>query len=317
MGGPPVPRAAESQHPRRSLYLTLDRNDFPDMHNYFDGPATNESCARRPTSTIPLQPLYLLNDNWMLDRARGLADRILTTAGPDTEKQITAAFHLAFARDPSDKERTLARAFLKSPTTEPSLASQPLPQIWSNSNWIWNDRKSGHTDQSPAPRYFRKSFDLAAKPLSAEIHITADDKYTFFLNAREVGSGEGWNTPERFDIARLLVTGKNTIAIKSENGTGPAGFIAWLAITTPDRQTLIIPTDSTWKISLAPKENWEAPDFNDANWPTASITGPSSSAPWSLAPAGAITPPPRKPLPLKLVHFCHALLNLNEFVYVN
>ena len=318
MGGPPVPRAAEAQHPRRSIYLTLDRNDFPDMHNYFDGPSTSESCARRQTSTIPLQPLYLLNDNWMLDRARGFADRILAVAGNDPNKQVQAAFRLAFARDPDEKEKRLAIAFLGTSTIQPSLlASIPPPQIWSGANWIWNDPNSGHSDQSPAPRYFRKSFELAAKPLAAEIHMTCDDKYIFYLNAREIGSGEGWNTPERYDIGRLLVAGKNTIAVKAENGTGPAGFIAWMRIIGPDRRETIVASDNRWKVSLDAKPDWEGLMFNDSIWPAASVAGNSAAPPWSLAPAGTITPPPRKPLPLKLVHFCHALLNLNDFVYVN
>jgi hypothetical protein len=318
MGGPPVPRAAEAQHPRRSLYLTLDRNDFPDMHNFFDGPATTESCPRRQTSTIPLQPLYMLNDTWMLDRARGFAERILSTAGNDPNRQVKAAFRHAFARDPDEKEKRLALAFLGTSTTQPSLlASIPPPQIWSGANWIWNDANSGHSDQSPAPRYFRKSFELAAKPLSAEIHMTADDKYTFYLNAREIGSGEGWNTPERYDPGRLLVSGKNIIAVKAENGTGPAGFIAWMRIITADRREMIIASDGSWKASLDAKGDWDSIVFNDEKWPVASIAGNSAAGPWSLAPAGAITPPPRKALPLKLVHFCHALLNLNEFVYVN
>jgi hypothetical protein len=318
MGGAPIARAAEAQHPRRSLYLTLDRNDFPDMHTFFDGPSTSESCPRRQTSTIPLQPLYMLNDNWILDRARAFADRILSTAGNDPNKQLMTAFRLAFARDPDEKEKRLALAFLGTATSQPSLlASIPPPQIWSGANWIWNDPNSGHSDQSPAPRYFRKSFELSAKPISAEIHLTADDKYTFYLNAREIGSGQEWNTPGHFDIGRLLVVGKNTIAVKAENGTGPAGFIAWMRIISADRRETIIASDNTWKVSLDARPDWEGLMFNDEKWPAASIAGNSAAGPWSLAPAGAITPPPRKPLPLKLVHFCHALLNLNEFVYVN
>jgi hypothetical protein len=318
MAGPPVPRAAEAQQPRRSLYLTLDRNDFPDMHSFFDGPSTSESCPRRQTSTIPLQPLYMLNDNWMLERARAFADRILSTAGNDPNRQVVTAFRLAFARDPDDKEKRLGLAFLGGPTTQPSLlASIPPPQIWSGANWIWNDANSGHSDQSSAPRYFRKSFELSAKPIAAEIHLTCDDKYTFYLNAREIGSGQEWNTPEHFDVGRLLVAGKNTIAIKAENGTGPAGFIAWMRIITANRQQMIVPSDGTWKVALDAKGDWEGIMFNDEKWAAASVAGNSAAGPWSLAPAGAITPPPRKPLPLKLVHFCHVLLNLNEFVYVN
>jgi hypothetical protein len=318
MGGAPIPRAAEAQHPRRSLYLTLDRNDFPDMHSFFDGPATTESCPRRQTSTIPLQPLYLLNDNWMLDRARGFAERVLATAGNDPNRQIAAAFRLAFAREADEKEKRLALAFLATSTTQPSLfASIPPPQIWSGANWIWNDPNSAHSDQTSAPRYFRKNFDLPAKPISAEIHMTADDKYTFYLNAREIGSGQEWNSPERYDVGRLMVTGKNTIAVKAENGTGPAGFIAWMRIIGADRRETIIASDNTWKVTLDAKTDWESIMHPDYKWSAASVAGNSAAPPWSLAPAGAITPPPRKPLPLKLVHFCHALLNLNEFVYVN
>ena len=87
--------------------------------------------------------------------------------------------------------------------------------------------------------------------------MTCDDKYTFYLNAREIGSGEGWNTPERYDIARLLLAGKNTIAIKAENGTGPAGFIAWLRIIGPDHRETIIASDAAWKVSLDAKADWE------------------------------------------------------------
>ena len=105
--------------------------------------------------------------------------------------------------------------------------------------------------------------------------------------------------------------------MNDENGTGPAGFIAWMRIIGPDRRETIVASDNRWKVSLDAKPDWEGLMFNDSIWPAASVAGNSAAPPWSLAPAGSITPPPRKPLPLKLVHFCHALLNLNEFVYVN
>ena len=100
------------------------------MQNLFDGPTANESCPDRHVSTVPLQPLFMLNNAFVLDRARALAARVAALAseprpsgsGPDLHAEIEAAFNLTFARQPDDTERAAALAFLHE---QPAESAQP------------------------------------------------------------------------------------------------------------------------------------------------------------------------------------------------
>jgi hypothetical protein len=86
IGGPSIPLAGDSKKSavpqeesetvlRRSLYVQARRSKFAPMHTLFDGPTANESCARRHNSTVPLQPLYLLNSPFIRHRAQAFASR--------------------------------------------------------------------------------------------------------------------------------------------------------------------------------------------------------------------------------------------------
>ncbi len=105
---------------RRSLYLMQRRDGVMAMQSLFDAPTMNESCSGRHVSTVALQPLYLLNSAFMVDRARALAARVRARAGPDRRAQAEAAFELALARPPDEPERRAATDYLESADVEPS-----------------------------------------------------------------------------------------------------------------------------------------------------------------------------------------------------
>ena len=90
------------------------RNNFPIMQRLFDGPSANESCPRRHVSTVPLQPLYLLNNPFILRQAELFAARVLAKAGQDPFQQIESAFALALGRLPEKVDIEAVRAFLDS-----------------------------------------------------------------------------------------------------------------------------------------------------------------------------------------------------------
>ena len=93
----------------------------------FDGPsAALESCTVRNVSTVPLQALYLLNNDFCLHRAQAFAKRVTKQAGPDLAKQITTAFQLALGRAPDAHERMLSQQFLAS---HPGNAGAALAQF--------------------------------------------------------------------------------------------------------------------------------------------------------------------------------------------
>jgi hypothetical protein len=77
----------------------------------FDGPLATESCACRHVTTVPLQPLYLLNNEFTVARAAAFARRVHEKVGGDVDRQISACFELALGRPPDRQEAELARQF--------------------------------------------------------------------------------------------------------------------------------------------------------------------------------------------------------------
>lgn len=117
-GGPYVPTkridgtvVVEPGHPgarRRSVYLQHRRTQVLTMLRTFDAPPIVSNCTRRSVSNVPLQSLSLLNSDFSLDCAGGLAERVGTDAGDP----VGRAFLLALARGPRDAERKAAEAFV-------------------------------------------------------------------------------------------------------------------------------------------------------------------------------------------------------------
>lgn len=123
---PPLPRELEDRaraqwealedrqaSNRRSVYTFVRRNMRYPMFATFDMPDTNESCARRETTTTPLQALTMLNSEVVLEWAQAFAGRVLETAGGDPEAQVRSAYRLAYSRTPEPKELAAALGFLE------------------------------------------------------------------------------------------------------------------------------------------------------------------------------------------------------------
>jgi hypothetical protein len=118
--GLPSPTAAF----RRSLYLTARRNYNLSLLNVFDQPVMATNCTRRIQSAVPLQSLTLLNDAFMLDQADHFATRVIAAAGESADARIEAAFRLAFARKPNDREKAASAALLQTLAQKYSLQGE-------------------------------------------------------------------------------------------------------------------------------------------------------------------------------------------------
>jgi hypothetical protein len=101
----------EAERNRRSIYVFVKRNTRYPLFESFDMPDTHESCPRRNVTTTPLQALNLLNSDLTLQWAEGFAGRVIRSAGCDLDKQIDAAYRIAFARHPDAAERDTVRKF--------------------------------------------------------------------------------------------------------------------------------------------------------------------------------------------------------------
>lgn len=100
--------------PRRTLYFKVSRNgDRFRTDNYlrlFDFPLMRATVAKRPSSIVPQQFLFLMNSNFMKDRARALSKNIQKSSS-DRVKRINYTYKTLFGRKPNSKELEVAHEF--------------------------------------------------------------------------------------------------------------------------------------------------------------------------------------------------------------
>lgn len=77
------------------------------MMTVFDSCDTTAPTGRRDVSTVAPQALTLLNNAWVHEESRAMAERVVAS-GTTTESQVDAAWRIAFARAPSATEKQAA-----------------------------------------------------------------------------------------------------------------------------------------------------------------------------------------------------------------
>ena len=123
---PEVPNGAW----RRSVYL-LARRTYPlTFLSVFDYPIIDATCPRRVPSATPLQSLTMLNDEFVVQSAGYLADRVNRMAGADAPEagRIEGAFTLALARKPSAEEIKMSQEYLRQQQDLNRQANVPEPE---------------------------------------------------------------------------------------------------------------------------------------------------------------------------------------------
>ena len=96
---------------RRTIYGFIDRQNLPSLFRTFDFAGPDTTCGRRFTTTIPQQPLYLLNSPFIEAQAKRLAEST-PVASVNGEERIRVIFRQIYQRDPKDWELNLAKRFV-------------------------------------------------------------------------------------------------------------------------------------------------------------------------------------------------------------
>ncbi|MBA2114165.1 PSD1 and planctomycete cytochrome C domain-containing protein [Bremerella alba] len=129
VGGPSVAPHRDEQELRRTIYLSQRRSELPDVMQMFDAPEAIRSCPSRETSTVALQPLYLLNNPFVVKRAQTLADQIREAAGEDRSLQIELAFSRILGRAPTQREAERCLTMLQMPEKDQAVEQRKLTQL--------------------------------------------------------------------------------------------------------------------------------------------------------------------------------------------
>jgi hypothetical protein len=109
-GGPSQELAAENT--RRTVYVKVGRFKLDDTLALFDFPSPSVSNAQRVVTNVPLQRLFFLNSEFVLNQSDALVNRLRATGG-DEHDTIRSAYRLLYARDASPSEVQMAEDFLK------------------------------------------------------------------------------------------------------------------------------------------------------------------------------------------------------------
>ena len=111
LGGPSID-LNNSGNRRRTIYGFVSRHRLDELLRLFDFPDPNITSASRSVTTVPLQQLFVLNSEFMVQRARALVKRLNDTEAESDEEKVGRAYLLLFGRSADEQELTTATAFL-------------------------------------------------------------------------------------------------------------------------------------------------------------------------------------------------------------
>lgn len=115
VGGPPIDLASGGNK-RRTVYGFISRHQLNDLLRLFDFPDPNITSDRRSVTTVPLQQLFVLNSDFMTQRAKALSNRLNTNRDASDAAKIQQAFISLYSRLPTSDELNLGLDFLSSAT---------------------------------------------------------------------------------------------------------------------------------------------------------------------------------------------------------
>lgn len=98
---------------RRSLYVEVKRSKPVTVLETFDAPVMVPHCEMRNQTTVAPQSLLLLNDTFILENARRLADRLHAESPADENERLRLAWRLLFAKDPAESDLARSRDYLR------------------------------------------------------------------------------------------------------------------------------------------------------------------------------------------------------------
>jgi hypothetical protein len=155
--------------------------------------------------------------------------------------------------------------------------------------WIWHESADASRGvPSGATVFLRRHLAVAEPVAEAWLRISADDAYELYVDGKRVGSGNNWAQPERYDLAPLLRTGDNVIAVKASNNlAGPAGVFFAGRVTYRSGKSLDFASDRGTLAAVAAGEGWEQDGADEAAFSPARELAPRFGGPWG----GGSAPP--------------------------
>lgn len=303
---------------RRSVYGFIDRQNLNPVFRNFDFSNPQETTAKRPNTTIPMQALFTMNSDFVQNQAENLARKAV-----DGKDKIAALHKAVFARSPSEKDRQLADSFLTVFESEiGDFASRQTDTEWSY-GWGSVDDATGKVAFTPFPFWTGERWQVSKDrphPEGPLRYLYADEGRTHPGNTSSECAVYQWRAPADLRIGiegvveRAAVGNGNGVIVKiavmnqgtivnfvlDENTKSMRARVPEVHVKQGDVVSFIV--DARDNNTSHDSVSWNPRIIDlDKNYPTwdmaESFSGPAQPATaWSA--------------------YAHALLNTNRFLFV-
>lgn len=120
-GGPSID-LNKGDNRRRTLYGFISRHRLDELLRLFDFPDPSITSASRVVTTVPLQQLFVLNSEFMAQRARALVQRLDASDAMADEEKVQRVYMLLFGRAADDQELQTAIGFISTESEKEKLS---------------------------------------------------------------------------------------------------------------------------------------------------------------------------------------------------
>src|SRR5438445_7936972 len=107
-------------------------------------------------------------------------------------------------------------------------------------NWIWGP------DQNK--KYMLRKEFLNTGIKEARLRVTCDNRFTLYLNGKQIAASTEWQNPVELDVTKHLAERDNVLEAEVINDGGQAGFILQM-VALKGEEELFIRTDASWTVS--------------------------------------------------------------------
>lgn len=318
MFGRAVPILEPPYSNRRSVYAFIDRQNLNPTFRNFDFSNPQETSAQRPSTTIPMQALFTLNNPFMQDQAAVLAEKTKTS-----DDRVAALHRAVFARNPSESDRQLAESFVTVFDSESSaLGKRQTDSEWSY-GWGDLDAITGKVVFHPFEFWIKDAWQvgkvrpLKDNPLS---YLYAQAGATHPGYTKKESAIYEWRAPAELrvkvsgTVSRNAVGKGNGVRVKVVTG---AGVVVFDQLLDPAKSTLPVTIP---EVKLAKYEclyfiidpHEDNSSFDSVTWSPQIADLDGKWAQWGLAESFS---GPSKPA-TTWGAYTQALLNTNRFLFI-
>ncbi|TWT63507.1 PSD1 and planctomycete cytochrome C domain-containing protein [Rubinisphaera italica] len=95
----------------RSVFLPIVRDEIPEILSIFDFPDPSLIIGERSSTTIPEQSLFLMNNEFVIRQAAGMASHLISEYSTESDR-VNQAYRMCYSRLPEPSEMRNATLFL-------------------------------------------------------------------------------------------------------------------------------------------------------------------------------------------------------------